>query len=366
MRRAHDRRQKDADRRTRFALTLLYAFIVFAVLLLAVAVSAGLLALLVYSDRLENILNTEMNAMDMLVFMGVVSLAIGGVLALVTSRIPLRPINRIINRLNRLASGDYSVRLRFGRLLERHPTMCELTDSFNKLACELESTELLRSDFVDNFSHEFKTPIVSIAGFAKLLRRGNLTGAQRDEYLAVIEEESLRLAALATNVLNMTHIENRTILTDVSEYNLSEQLRACVLLLEDKWAKKELDFRLEFDEHTVTAGEELMKHVWINLIDNAVKFSVDAGTIDVRIRADAGGVSVAVTNEGPAIAPEIREKIFRKFYQGDESHASEGSGVGLAVVRRVVDLHGGEVRVDCDSGYTTFTVRLPQPLPSRA
>jgi len=356
----HRRSQREFERRTRIALTLLYSFIVFAVLILAVVISAVILALLVNAKHFAVYLNEQTGASDMLLFMAIVSAIIGAVLALLTSRIPLRPVNRIINRMNSLASGDFSVRLSFGKLLERHPTITELKESFNTLATELESTEMLRSDFVDNFSHEFKTPIVSIAGFAKLLRRGNLTAEQRDEYLEVIETESLRLASLATNVMNLTRVENRTILTDVSTYNLSEQLRGCVLLLEDKWAKKNLAFSLEFPEYDITANEELLKQVWINLLDNAVKFTPEGGLFEITILQSRDSIAVSVINEGPEIPSEAREKIFRKFYQAEESHAGHGSGIGLAVVKRIVDLHGGTVDVRSGGGMTTFTVTLPQ------
>lgn len=354
-----NRRMRGEEHRSRLALTLLYGFLVFAVLLLAIVVSMGLLALLMHAKAFADFITTETSASETLLFMGAVSLVIGAVLALLTSRIPLRPVNIIINSMNRLASGDFSVRLGFGKLLERHPTMAELKESFNTLATELESTEMLRSDFINNFSHEFKTPIVSIAGFTKLLRRGNLTDAQKDEYLSVIEEESLRLASLATNVLNLTRVENQTILTDVTTFNLSEQLRGCVLLLEDKWEKKDLQFDLEFSEYRITANEGLLKQVWINLIDNAVKFTDRGGEIAVSIEQTGTRTVVTVKNEGPEIPLGAREHIFRKFYQADESHASAGSGVGLAVVKRILDLHSGTISVDCSGGTTSFTVTLP-------
>ena len=157
---------------------------------------------------------------------------------------------------------------------------------------------MLRSDFINNFSHEFKTPIVSIAGFAKLLRRGNLTEEQRAEYLSVIEEESLRLSALANNVLSLTRVENQTILTDISEFNLSEQIRGAVLLLADKWTAKDLNIDLGFDECLVCANYELLKQVWINLLDNAVKFSPQNGTVTVEMTETDRSVTVTVTNSG--------------------------------------------------------------------
>ena len=244
--------------------------------------------------------------------------------------------------------------------LYKVPVIQTLTDSFNTLASELENTEMLRSDFINNFSHEFKTPIVSIAGFAKLLKRGNLTETQKAEYLDIIEEESLRLSAMATNVLNLTKVENQSILTDISEYNLSEQLRTCVLLLEAKWERKRLEPELDFDEIQIEGSQELLKEVWINLLDNAVKFAPEGSSILLKAEETPEAVTVTVKNEGPDIPPEAMSRIFNKFYQADESHAAEGNGVGLAIVKRVVDLHGGTVEVVSSGGITSFSVTLPR------
>ena len=225
---------------------------------------------------------------------------------------------------------------------------------------ELSCTEMLRSDFINNFSHEFKTPIVSIAGFAKLLRRGNLTDEQKEEYLEVIEEESLRLSAMANNVLNLTRVENQTILTEVTRFNLSEQIRGAVLLLAEKWTPKNLYMDMQFGEHMICANEELLKQVWINLLDNAIKYSPNYGEIGVRISEGAETLAVTVTNYGPDIPKDKLNKIWGKFYQADESHSSEGNGIGLAVVKQVVQLHGGTATVDSGNGSTAFTVELPK------
>lgn len=268
----------------------------------------------------------------------------------------LRPINDLIRAMSRVSEGDFSVRVEE----EDAPgEMGDLVHSFNEMAQELGGIEMFRKDFINNFSHEFKTPIVSIAGFAKLLKRGNLSEAQQAEYLNIIEEESLRLSYMATNVLNLTKVENQSILTDVSEYNLSEQLRASILLLERKWSKKQLQWQLDFGEHGITANEELLKQVWINLLDNAIKFSPQGGTVAVRITEQAGHLSVSVHNAGSTITPEEQEKVFHKFYQADASHSSEGNGIGLAIVKRVVELHQGTVSVHSENGETIFTVALP-------
>lgn len=225
---------------------------------------------------------------------------------------------------------------------------------------DLENTELLRLDFVNNFSHEFKTPIVSIAGFAKLLRSSDITEEQRQEYITIIEEESKRLSSMATNVLSLTRVENQTILTDVTKFNLSEQIRNCFLILEAKWTQKALDLVLDIDEYEICANEELLCQVWINLIDNAIKFTPYGGTVTVRIAEDGDSILVTVENTGSTIAPENTRRIFQKFYQEDRSHATPGNGVGLAIVKRVIDLHGGLIWVRSENEVTAFTVKLPK------
>ncbi len=276
------------------------------------------------------------------------------------SKIPLRPVNDVIRSVKKLAGGDYSERIHFSKTLSRHPDIKGFADSFNSLATELENTEMLRSDFINNFSHEFKTPIVSIAGFAKLLKKGNLSEEQQKEYLNIIEEESLRLSSMATNVLALTKIENQSILTDVSRFNLSEQIRNCVLLLESKWSKKNIDMDVDFDEFDIRANSEILKEVWINLIDNAIKFTDDFGTIKIAISETDGKISVRITNTGVTIPPEKIERIFNKFYQADEAHSSMGNGVGLAIVKKAVSLHSGKVSVESGNEKTTFTVILPK------
>ena len=346
--------------KTFFGLTFLFAVIIFLAMLATVAVSAVAAFFIVESDLIPTTEEMVPIIFATCAVVVAVSLPVGCLCAVFMSKMPMRPIREMMDGMDRLAGGDFHTRIKPGPLMSYYPHFVDLTASFNKMADQLDHTEMLRSDFINNFSHEFKTPIVSIAGFAKLLRRGNLPQEQQQEYLAIIEEESLRLSYMATNVLNLTRIENQAILADTSNYNLSEQLRSCMLLLEDEWTRKDLEPVLEFDEFQIAANEEQMKQVFINLIDNAVKFSPEGGQIRIDVSQDQQTTRVSVTNNGPEIPMEIREKIFRKFYQGDESHASMGNGIGLAIVRRVVQLHGGHVSVNCDNGQTTFTVALPR------
>ena len=347
---------KREQRTHRLALTLLTAAVIFVMQVLAVGISAVVVTVLARAGLLGR---GETNRV--VVFMALISVVLGAMITALSSLIFLRPVNRLVSQMNRLAQGDFRARITFGKPLRDHPTFREIAGSFNKMAQELENTEMLRSDFVGNFSHEFKTPIVSISGFAKLLKRGELTEAQRQEYLDIIETESLRLAAMATNVLDMTKVDNQTILTDVTRFNLSEQIRGCLLLLlEGKWRNKEMDFSLEFGEHMIMANEELLQHVWINLLDNAIKYSPNYGEIGVRISEGPETLAVTITNYGPDIPKDKVSKIWGKSYQADESHSSEGNGIGLAVVKQVVQLHGGTATVESGSGSTAFTVELPK------
>lgn len=343
----------------RFTLTFFFALTMFLLQFVAVSVAGLAIYIMVRIGVLSISENSSGTILNPLVYMAFISLVIGLFSSIFASRIPLGPFYRLIDQMNRLAAGDFKARLTFGKLLSENPVFGGLSESFNKMADELDHTEVLRSDFINNFSHEFKTPIVSIAGFAKLLRRGNLTEEQKEEYLAVIEEESLRLADMATNVLNLTRVENQVILTDVYEFNLSEQLRSCILLLADKWEKKNIGFNVDFKEYTVSGNEELLKQVWINLIDNAVKFSPEGGEARLRIVEEGGRVFVSIINAGEEIPPEEQARIFNKFYQADTSHSGEGNGIGLAVARRIVELHKGGISVESGNGITMFTVDLP-------
>lgn len=355
---ARVRNRNRADRKRLTTLTLFLALLVFCLLLAAIGLTVLGVFILQWAGVIGS-LEDEMDMVTIVIFMSVISLILGWVLVFFSIRIPLKPIHTLILHMNRLATGDFETRMENTGMLANHPAVKSTQNSFNKLAEELEHTEMLRGDFINNFSHEFKTPIVSIAGFAKLLKRGNLTEEQRLAYLTSIEEESLRLSYMATNVLNLTKVENQTILTEVTSFNLSEQVRSAVLLLEAKWSEKNINLQLEFDEFTVEGNEELLKQVWINLVDNAVKFSPRCGSVLLDIKAEGSTVKVTVSNTGPEIPEDKRERIFSKFYQADESHATEGNGIGLAVVKRVVDLHGGRVTVTSENGMTAFTVELP-------
>jgi signal transduction histidine kinase len=351
--------EKIKESRPRTSLTIVFSTFVFAILISAIAITALGLWLLTELGVIINV-NGELDLGLVILFMSLISLIIGGLIAFFSSYIPMKPIEDSINKMKRLAAGDFKTRLKFGGIISSHPAAKEFEDSFNTMAEELGNTELLRSDFINNFSHEFKTPIVSITGLANLLEVGNLTEEQRVQYARAIREESMRLSSMASNVLSLTKVENQAILTDISTFNLSEQVRSAILLLEEKWTVKDIDLHIEFEEHLIEGNEELLMQVWINLIDNAIKFTPRCGTVEIDVLDVGDDLSVKISNTGDEIPPEKLDKIFNKFYQADESHATQGNGIGLAIVKKIVELHSGNIKVISQNGVTAFSVVIPK------
>ncbi len=340
----------------RFGLTVLFSAIVFLILLITSLLIFIVGILLIRMNAINIAKLSRQEPMLPIFMLLIISVVVGTVVSFMISRFPLKPLRRVIDAINRLAAGDFSVRLR----MPSAGSFTELTTSFNRMAEELGSIEMLRADFVDDFSHEFKTPIVSIKGFAEELKHDDLTPEQRNEYLDIIIHESSRLSQLATNVLNLSRVEKQTILGNLAHFDLTEQVRRCVLLFENKWEQRRLNLNVELDEVTITGDEELLSQVWLNLIDNAVKFTPEGGCVDIRLQKGESNVLFSIRDDGYGISEEMQRHIFEKFYQGDDSHAVPGNGLGLSIARRIVTLHGGEIRCQSEEGAgTEFTVSLP-------
>lgn len=271
----------------------------------------------------------------------------------------LRPLKNLIRATKEVKQGNFKVQV---QTVDEHSEneMDVLVNSFNEMVRELDGIELFRNDFINNFSHEFKTPIVSIRGFAAELQQGNLTQEQRQEYARIIVEESDRLAKLSTDVLELSKLENQQILTDLTEFYLDEQLRQCILLFEHAWTEKEIEMIPELEEFRIYSNEEMLSHVWKNLLSNAIKFTPPCGTIGVSLHASESEVTVKISDTGIGMTEEVRSHIFEKFYQGDTSHHHKGYGIGLTMVQRAVQLCGGQIRVESTLGEgSCFSVTLP-------
>jgi integral membrane sensor signal transduction histidine kinase len=336
----------------RIQLSLMFAAIVFLIFLVTMSiVFIGIFVI----NRLGLPILEENNKIPLFA-LALFSLVIGTISAFLFSRKPLQPIRTLGEAADRIADGDYSVRIQ----LKGPDELVQLSGSFNHMAEELGSVEMLRTDFVNNFSHEFKTPIVSIRGFAKMLKRDDLTAEERSEYLDIIISESERLTELATNVLNLTKLEQQTILTNLKNFNVSEQIRLVIAMLESKWREKQISFDFDCDEIYIRGNEELLQQVWINLLDNAIKFSPDKAVVGIQITRSTGCTVFTISNPGEQMTAEAAKHIFDKFYQADKAHNTQGNGLGLAIVKRIVELHNGSVSVGTSAkGIICFEIKLP-------
>lgn len=285
------------------------------------------------------------------------SLLLGTVIALYVGKLIVRPVQDISNAFHELSKGNFEVKVSED---EKIMEIREMAQQFNAMTYELSHIETLRSDFVANVSHEFKTPIASIEGYVTLLQDHRLSPEKHDHYVEIIIENSRRLSNLSSNILMLSKLENQEVVPNKTEYRLDEQLRRVILMLEGKWEPKSIEFDMELPRKWYYGSEKLLEQVWSNIIDNAIKYSPDNSTIHVFMNTTDDAVEVIVADHGQGMTEEIQKHIFEKFYQGDSSRKSEGNGLGLPLVKRMVELCSGTVSVLSTPGQgTTFAVTLP-------
>ena len=271
-----------------------------------------------------------------------------------------RPVKRITQAAEKIMQGDFSVRIQPVKGIPDETGFNRIIDCLNKLTRELSGTETLRTDFIANVSHELKTPLAIMGNYATMLQRPGITEDEKNEYAKAISEASRRLAQLITNILKLNKLENQQIFPKHTEFDLGEQLCQCLLQFEDAWERKGIEIETDIQENvSVRSDEELLSLVWNNLFSNAMKFTPDGGTVSLGLREEGDWVVVTVSDTGCGMKPETGKHIFEKFYQGDTSHATQGNGLGLALVKRVVDILGGEIGVRSVYGQgSTFTVKI--------
>ena len=265
----------------------------------------------------------------------------------------------ITDALDRIAAGDFTARLDESRA--RGP-LAELVRTVNQTAARLDQLEKMRQEFVSDVSHEIQSPLTSIRGFASALRQDNLSEQDRHHYLDIIEAEGLRLARLTANLLKLASLESDQIQPAPRTYRLDNQIRDLLLACETQWAEKHLDMDVELGEAEITADEDLLSQVWINLIHNAIKFTPDGGSIRLVLRRRAGQLELSIADTGVGISPEDETRLFERFYKADRSRQSSagGNGLGLAIAKRIVDMHGGTISVRRRQvAGTEFLVALP-------
>ena len=271
-----------------------------------------------------------------------------------------RPVKQIMAALDQVMQGNFAVRIPPVKEFAGETGFNEIIKAINKMTAELEGTETLRTDFIANVSHELKTPLAVMANLSTMLQQPGIPEKERIEYAKAISHSSRRLAALITNILKLNKLENQQIFPKHEEYDLSGQLCEALLQFEDVWEAKNLKIEADIDDDVkLRSDADLLSLVWNNLISNAVKFTPDGGTVRVSLKSEEKNVLVSVSDTGCGISPEVGKHIFEKFYQGDTSHATQGNGLGLALVKRVVDILQGEISVQSTPGLgSTFTVRI--------
>lgn len=334
-------------------ITVMFSLTIF-ITIIATLFSSGGIYLLLYHFGLLRSDNPHMFLFDL----SLVSISVGIVLSAVFTRKILAPVINISEAAREVTGGNFSVQVDEDCLSSE---VSALAHNFNLMTQELAGMETFRNDFISNVSHEFKTPLSAIEGYATLLQNPNLSSEKQGLYISKILYNTKRLTNLTGNILELSRLENQEIDASRSVFSLDEQLRQIILLFQDEWQQKHLDFDVDLEAADYFGNPALLAEVWQNLVGNAVKFVSDGGKIHVYLRSAPDKVIVKIIDNGPGMNEATLRRIFEKFYQGDTSHSGEGNGLGLTLARRIVDLHKGTIEAESEEGKgTAFTVTLPK------
>lgn len=341
-------RRKDPQKPV-FSLRLRLVLLVAAELVVSILLAASLISLL----DAYLFVDWDMTLLWMLIC---ISLLVGILVTGFLSRLFFEPVKKLRQAMKRVAEGDFTVKL---ENKSSSKEIQEIYNGFNLMTHELHSTEILQSNFVANVSHEFKTPISAIEGYSMLLQDCENLTAQQQEYVNKIVLNTRRLSSLAGSVLLLSKLENQQIPTNQSRYSLDEQILLTIVSLEPEWEKKKIEFDVQMDRLDYFGSQGLMGHVWSNLLSNAIKFSPQEGVIKLRLKALGDQLCFVVEDAGPGIPQDSLQHIFEKFYQADSSHKQEGNGLGLSLVKEILQLEKGSVTAEnLPQGGCRFTVIL--------
>lgn len=294
-----------------------------------------------------------------------ITMILGGVALWHSASYVTNPIIEISKGVQRVADGDFTVQLSFDSNHRKKKNVysdeiAEMASNFNKMTRELNGMDYMRKDFMSNVSHEIKTPVAAISGFSEMLLDGGLSEQEQKEYLSYIYQESQRLSRMSENMLHMSRLDHQNIVDLSQEIKVDEQIRHCIILLNEKWPDKDIHYELQLEKCTMVSNNDLLFHLWTNLIDNAIKYSEQQGRIWITTKVENNSLKFSVKDEGIGISKEKLCKIYDKFYQCDVSHKKQGSGLGLSIVKRIVELLKGTILCESEEGIgTTMTVILP-------
>lgn len=291
-----------------------------------------------------------------IIILGFVSILVGTLVSRIISRNQIKTVVDISNATKEVIKGNFDITLDENIRAAEIRTMIQ---NFNVMIKELGNTELFRNDFIENVSHEFKTPLSAIEGYATLLQKKDISEKKQIEYTNKILFNTKRLSSLAGNILLLSRLENQENEIKREKYSLDEQIREIILLLETEWTNKNIDLDIDLESIDYYGNRELLAQVWLNILGNAIKFVETNGTIRVLLYKSKNSVTVSVEDNGMGMSPEVMQRIYEKFYQGDRSHSTSGNGLGLALVKRIVDLHQGNIQVSSEEREgTIFLVEL--------
>ena len=323
--------------------------------------------LMLFISTLQNTINhqftqEEITSAAKITLLNVVLISIGmATIDFIRRKITVdRPVKKISEATEKIMQGDFSVRIKPVTKIAGDSSFNVIIERINKMAEELSGVETLRADFISNVSHEMKTPLAVMKNYARLLEKEDLPEEKRIEYARAIGDASRRLSDMMTNILKLNRLENQSIYPNLKSYNLGEQLCECLIQYENVWEKKNIEIETDIGENIfILADSELYSLVWNNLFSNAFKFTDNGGKVTLSLTADEEFATVKISDTGCGMSAEVGAHIFEKFYQGDTSHATDGNGLGLALVKRVVDIMQGEIAVESAVGIgTTFTVKV--------
>lgn len=335
-----------------FKIAAIFSILVFLILILTMFF-IGFFAVLLFH---LGIVKTQKISVLFFIF-AITSILIGTIISKIVGKRPIHMIIEISEATKEVAKGNFDIRLNENPYASELYTM---THNFNLMIKELANTEMFRNDFIENVSHEFKTPLAAIEGYVTLLQNKSLSEQKRMEYTQKILYNTKRLSSLTGNILLLSRLEHQEIDTQKERYSLDEQLREVILLFEDQWNTKQLELDIELDSIDYYGNRILLSQVWQNILGNAMKFVSDHGQIWISLHQKEGSIVISITDDGIGMSPDVMQRIYEKFYQGDPSRAASGNGLGLTLAKRIVDLHEGTITASSKEGEgTTFTVSLP-------
>lgn len=326
---------------------------------LTLLVTVEIIAIILFSWGITTLVNTLLPVhieFPLYVELGVLSLIIGIFVTNFMSKSFFAPIKKLVSAMEKVSEGDFSVRL---ETKSSSKEIREIYSGFNMMAQELSATEILQTDFVSNVSHEFKTPINAIEGYSMLLQGGENLDADQKQYVEKILFNTKRLSSLVGSILLLSKIENQSIPAKPTLFRLDEQIRQSIVALEPEWSKKDIEFDVDMVSAEYIGNEKLLRHVWDNIIGNAIKFNPQNGFVKIRLKKTDDRIICTVDDSGPGISEEAKQHIFDRFYQADSSHKSEGNGLGLALAKKILSISNGEISAEnLKEGGCRFTVTL--------